>query len=117
MDDPEAAGSVEYYTKLHPEMPNATGFIAILSPDLKLKSLRRLPRGAGAITSAVVADGSVYLGGVASESIANFQAGPGDQNKYQVSNPNGARRPSWPVTPDRQGELLVEQKGWSMFLN
>ena len=55
-------------------MAAATGFWGILSDDLKtMKSMFRMPRGAGSITSASIAkDGSIYISGTATDRITHF---------------------------------------------
>jgi len=62
------------YRKLNWFQPEATGFLAVVGPDLKtVRRLLRLPRGAGSITSAAMAsDGAIYLAGAATERIAKL---------------------------------------------
>jgi hypothetical protein len=59
------------YRKLTWADPEATGFLAVMSGDLKqVVTLRRLPRGAGSITGLERApDGSIYIVGGATERI------------------------------------------------
>lgn len=56
------------------EMPQATGFVARLSPDGKnILSVTRLPWQAGAITSALVTDdGTIFIAGRAQNGIVNI---------------------------------------------
>ncbi len=62
------------YRKLSWFQPEATGFLAVLSPDLKtVGKFCRLPRGAGSITAAALGkDGAVYIAGTATERIAKL---------------------------------------------
>ena len=71
---PETVEELTVYEKLTWVQPEATGFLAVVTGDLRtVRRLRRLPRGAGSITSAgVAADGAVYIAGAATERIAGL---------------------------------------------
>ncbi len=73
-EEGESVASRTMYRKLTWLDPEATGFLAVCTPDLKqVLRLRRLPRGAGSITSAAVAaDGAVYIAGAATGRIARL---------------------------------------------
>ncbi len=62
------------YRKLSWFQPEATGFLVVVTDDLKtVRRLLRLPRGAGSITAAAIGDdGAVYIAGSATERIANL---------------------------------------------
>jgi len=66
----------------------ATGFLAVLSGDLKtVRRIVRLPRGAGSITAvALSADGAVTIAGSATERIARL---PGPRESEIVEDPKG----------------------------
>ena len=77
-EEGETVETQTMYRKLCWFQSEATGFLAVFSPDLKtVLKLRRLPRGAGSITSAAVAaDGAVYIAGAATDRIAGLSDRP-----------------------------------------
>ncbi|NQT87025.1 hypothetical protein HQ560_09690, partial [bacterium] len=73
-DEGKTVEAQTLYRKLSWFQPEATGFLAIFSPDLKtVRKLYRLPRGAGSITTAALGkDNAVYIAGAATERIARL---------------------------------------------
>ena len=110
------------YQKFFWLQPEATGFIGRFSSDLKkVHALRRLPRGAGSVTS-MEADktGAIYVTGAATEHIANMLA---NRQTETAPNPDGVKDETWgchktylaKLSPDLAKVVwLVEINGFSV---
>jgi len=100
----------------------ATGFMAVFSPDLrKIHRFVRFPRGAGSITAAVLGkDGHVYIAGSATERISGI---PGRHEMVTVGEDDGGKSSTAgchhtylaKLAPDLSRVIWVcENKGWSI---